>query len=438
LIGVNATVTARLPNYYGVSVAAAHTTIGGTAPNTGNVISGFVGIKAFDNVSDYTTVQGNYIGTDPTGARDLGCDDAGVSITADRALIGGTQPGARNSIAFNFTGVRISPDAQNARILGNSIYNNSVLGIHLVFSGNGSVPANDPGDPDFGANRLQNFPVITSAANDASGNTVIKATFNSEKDKHYRIEFFATPKCNNYGYGEGRTYLGTVNAYTAFGTGDAYISFTPSVPVSVGSFITATATHIDNTETSGFSACKQVTGQPVASTLAIIEDTYVKGATPTENFGTVASLQVKRTLNPGSGKGRQAYMRFDTSTFTDTIGKATLRVYGRLNAVTAENQNIPLAVFPASDSVWTEHTLVWTNKPAPNAPQPLAQVIVTDDTAQWYEFDITGFINSERAAGRNVTGVILRNMAKSGAGDFFTQFNSKEASLNKPQLVLAP
>lgn len=170
-------------------------------------------------------------------------------------------------------------------------------------------------------------------------------------------------------------------------------------------------------------------------TLATDADAYVRGAMPDANFWTLNELQVKRTLNPGSGKGRQAYLRFDTASVPGTITKATLRVYGRLNVVTESNTNLPCAVFPVSE-VWNESGLTWNNNPAPNAPTELSRVIVTGDTARWYEFDVTSFVNQERAANRMVAGLLLRNMQRGEAGDFFTLFNSKEAATNRPQLVI--
>jgi len=169
--------------------------------------------------------------------------------------------------------------------------------------------------------------------------------------------------------------------------------------------------------------------------LATDADAYVKGASPDANFGRLNELQIKRTLNPGSGKGRQAYMRFDTASVSGTITKATLRLYGRLNSVTVSNANIPCAVFPVSQ-VWQELTLTWNNKPAPNVPTELSRVTVIGDTARWYEFDITTFVNQERAAGRMTAGLLLRNMQRGETGDFYTIFNSKEATANRPQLVI--
>lgn len=164
-------------------------------------------------------------------------------------------------------------------------------------------------------------------------------------------------------------------------------------------------------------------------------DTYVKGSAPTINYGGASELQVKRTLNPGSGKGRQAYLRFDTAQVTGSITRATLKVYGALNAVTGINRNIPVAVFPVSNQTWLESAVVWNDKPAPNEPTPLAQAIVTDATPRWYEFDVTGFINAERAAGRFVTGVLLRNMERGETGDYYTAFDSREG-INQPRLVI--
>lgn len=219
----------------------------------------------------------------------------------------------------------------------------------------------------------------------------------------------------------------------------------PSAPVERYQLTAANAI----TRLSDLTACANVTttvppqsitllvSRPSAVSLAPVADAYVKGATPEVNYGANAEMQIKRTFNAGNGKGRQAYLRFDTSNVAGgVINRATLKIYGRLNSLTAANQNIPCAVFPVSNAAWTESLLTWANKPQPNAPQELARVNVTDDTARWYEFDVTNFINAERAAGRTTTGLLLRNMGRGDAGDYYTVFNSKEATTNRPQLVI--
>src|SRR5205085_1110190 len=144
-------------------------TIGGSSAGFRNVISanGGAGIHFLDTAAHDNSVQGNFIGVDVNGTKDLGNLGDGIQIkNAAKNTIGGTAAGAGNLIAFNKgSGVNIfesmASTAKADSILGNSIFNNAKLGIDL---GNDGVTANDTTDGDTGANLVQNFPVITSAA----------------------------------------------------------------------------------------------------------------------------------------------------------------------------------------------------------------------------------------------------------------------------------
>ena len=118
-IGTNARGTAPLGNAFaGVVVwfGASGNTIGGTSAETRNVISGndtngfwIAGAETTGNL-----VQGNYVGTDATGAAALGNIHIGVVIIdgAFGNTIGGTTPGARNIISGNGShGILISGPA---------------------------------------------------------------------------------------------------------------------------------------------------------------------------------------------------------------------------------------------------------------------------------------------------------------------------------------
>ena len=113
-----------------------------------------------------TTVRGNLIGTDATGAQALKNGGSGIYIDhADDSLIGGTNAGDGNTIAHNGgDGVTVAAGLRN-RILGNAIYDNDGLGIDL--GADGQTPNDGAPDADMGANFLQNYPVIKSAT--ASG-----------------------------------------------------------------------------------------------------------------------------------------------------------------------------------------------------------------------------------------------------------------------------
>ena len=66
--GLNAGGTSAIPNGYGVEMIGGTSTIGGSAAGTGNVISGNNndGVRVTFN-ADGTTIQGNRVGTSPTG-----------------------------------------------------------------------------------------------------------------------------------------------------------------------------------------------------------------------------------------------------------------------------------------------------------------------------------------------------------------------------------
>jgi hypothetical protein len=246
-IGTDATGTAGLGNSDdGILVEnTPGTIIGGTATGAGNVIStnGDDGVDMFGATA--TIVHGNFIGTDPGGTIDLGNGDAGMNLfNSTNNEIGGTQAGAGNVIAFNrnvvFTdraGIRLAGTSTGNAVLRNAIYSNVGLGIDL---GPNGVTPNDPGDADTGPNNLQNFPVLTAATRTAT--LAVTGTLNSTAATAFRVEFFANDALDPSGHGEGQRYLGFVSV-TTDGSGNAAIAAAlPVTGVSVGNFITATAT----------------------------------------------------------------------------------------------------------------------------------------------------------------------------------------------------
>ena len=136
-IGTDATGTEALPNSDGVDVSVAlNTTIGGTAPGAGNVISGNAGPGIIlDDENGYAgpasgnMVEGNFIGTDATGTDALGNQSiAGIVVEqgASGNTIGGTTPGAGNVIAANVGGgVLIGDPGSSGNVVeGNDIGTN--------------------------------------------------------------------------------------------------------------------------------------------------------------------------------------------------------------------------------------------------------------------------------------------------------------------------
>jgi hypothetical protein len=268
-IGTSAAGTQALPNGTGIELKVSdNITIGGTAAGAGNVISGntsggivlsstavvegggSIDAGYFELSSQNNLVEGNLIGTDPSGTIPLGNGADGIAINGgSNNSIGGTSTGAGNVIAFNGgSGVSVialydssgpnadGPNAINDAISGNSIFGNGGLGIDL--GGDGVTP-NLPAGSAAGPNRHQPYPVLTSATPMAVG-TLISATLDAAPSTSYTVEFFSNPVADPSGFGQGKTDLGS-SVVTTDASGHASFSFTSGLDL-LGKSISATAT----------------------------------------------------------------------------------------------------------------------------------------------------------------------------------------------------
>lgn len=265
------------------------TTPNGACTGACNVISGNSqnGIFISGSDSGNNTILGNFIGLAANGINAVGntLDGIGILSTPNTTIGNGTNDG-RNYIASNgangiivvgggSTGNRINMNtigkygfgntasgvsissATDTAIISNSIFFNGLLGIDL--DNNGTINKNDASDPDQGANRLQNYPNIYSAKT-TNGVTKIGGNFNSTPSTGYLLQFYASDACNGgvpSNYGEGQTYLGSVDISTDVFGNTAY-GFTASSAVNGVKYITATATKkigATASETSEFSKC---------------------------------------------------------------------------------------------------------------------------------------------------------------------------------------
>ena len=257
-IGSQADGTGPVPNFgFGVDVNndSGVNLIGGPLTGEGNVIvhnsAGGINLVGSDNL-----VRGNSIGIDAAN-NPAGNFNHGITIEdGPFNVIGGTGIGEGNRIAFNGRAGIAVLDSNGNTIRGNSIFSNGGLGIDL-FPLEG-VTLNDPLDADEGPNRLQNFPVITSAASDGT-QTTIAGSLHSAPSSTFTIELFVSAAPDPSGHGEGQTSLGLVTV-TTDAAGDATFSVTIGA-LPAGNVITATAT-TSTGDTSEFSQAVAVTGPP--------------------------------------------------------------------------------------------------------------------------------------------------------------------------------
>jgi Domain of unknown function DUF11/PKD-like domain len=149
-------------------------------------------------------------------------------------ILAGSGSTVRGLSIHDFTGpgaaaIGVDPGATGVRLLGNTTYANS-FGIDLGLDG---PTANDAGDPDTGANNLQNAPVISSAILNG-GNLTITATVDSPGAGTMALEVFRAS-----GSGEGDLLIGSA----CIATPVTNATFTiPNGGLTAGQSIVATAT----------------------------------------------------------------------------------------------------------------------------------------------------------------------------------------------------
>lgn len=87
----------------GILGASGNNLIGGTTPDVRNVISGnsASGVGVAAGNAGFNVIQGNYIGVNATGTAQIGNGINGVYLNSPDNTVGGTVPGARNVIAGN-------------------------------------------------------------------------------------------------------------------------------------------------------------------------------------------------------------------------------------------------------------------------------------------------------------------------------------------------
>lgn len=266
LIGVNATGTAAIGNSYGIQVweNATNVVIGGGLVSEGNVISGNSSHGIYNDEVDGTVILNNKIGVALNGVDPLGNGGHGVYLdnNVNNSVVG--QPNDGNTIAFNgLDGIRhyyccgyngFSTHGNSIR--ANKIYDNAELGIDLAGNAAGGVTLNDgAGDADTGPNDYQNYPGLLLARN--SG--YVYGLLVTRPNIAYDIDFFESVTCDDSGYGEGKTWLGSISV-TTDALGNALIDTTLSNAPALGRYVTTTATASDGS-TSEFSLCTLVTQQ---------------------------------------------------------------------------------------------------------------------------------------------------------------------------------
>jgi hypothetical protein len=149
------------------------------------------------------------------------------------------------------------------------------------------------------------------------------------------------------------------------------------------------------------------------TTLAPDADARVVQGSPNTNFGGQTILEADNSPVV------ESYLRFNVSGISGTVTRARLRLY-----VTNPTGNGPGLYRVDPSAVWSETGITWSNKPARSggAIANLGSI----STGRYVEYDVTGTVTANGTYTFNLWGE-----STDGA-----DFNSKEASSNRPQLVI--
>jgi titin len=182
-IGIDAMGDAALPNASGVVIAASAVgnIIGGVTDAARNVISGNTNIGVDLITVGSNLVEGNYIGTDPSGTSALP-NGIGVRLAGNSVVntIGGTSAAARNVISGNRTyGVDVFLGGSNfiegnyigTNAAGNAALANTTAGVFLESSTN-TVGGTAAGAGNLISGNVGDGILITSSQNMIQGNYI--------------------------------------------------------------------------------------------------------------------------------------------------------------------------------------------------------------------------------------------------------------------------
>jgi hypothetical protein len=395
-IGTNAAGTAAVPNSQdGVNTSNTATTVGDSAPGTGNTISGNGDDGVEIETGGSAVVWGNRIGVNLSGTAALPNGGDGISISGS-GLIGEASAGTKNIISGNTgNGILLQSPASDLEIKGNYIGTNSaganlgngVDGIRVfstvdkvqignVNAGEGNTIAFNNGDgvglvAGFGSTNPDTIMIRGNSIYSNSGlgidlgptngvtpndlndvdtgpnglqnypvlqlasGSFINGSLNSTPNEYFTIDFYRVDSCDASGHGEGRYYLGSKSVQASSG---GNVNFTAiGFSLAVGQNIVATATSdvaLLKGSTSEFSQCLAVSPPP--GELKLNSATYSVSESN-------ASAAIIVTRNNGSNG--TITVDYTTSNGTATAGEdytATTGTLTFLNGETGKLLSIPI------------------------------------------------------------------------------------------------
>lgn len=167
-------------------------------------------------------------------------------------------------------------------------------------------------------------------------------------------------------------------------------------------------------------------------TLSPISDTYVRSDSHANTiFGIEDSTHLlsKNDL-VNENTNREIYIRFPLPKYENALA-SFVQLHGAKENTT--QPNVQVNVYGLTDTIWQEKTLTWNSKPNQNLVV-LDSQFVSNVTQNEYKWNVTTFTQDETSMDKNSLSFVLSNPISTPTT--YVQFNSKEASENKPKLIV--
>jgi trimeric autotransporter adhesin len=177
-IGTNASGTIALTNSTGIDLRSGNNSVGGSANGSRNIISGnYIGIEISGITSSGCAIKGNYIGLNASGTAAL-ANTTGISLiaSANNTVIGGPNLSDRNIISGNaIRGLSISGASHTIQ--------NNYIGINP--DGNGIIKNGNEGIRFNGTSTGTQVSENTISGNGTVSTTALNVNFNAANNLHF-------------------------------------------------------------------------------------------------------------------------------------------------------------------------------------------------------------------------------------------------------------
>lgn len=178
-----------------------------------------------------------------------------------------------------------------------------------------------------------------------------------------------------------------------------------------------------------------------------VADSFVRsGQYSNNNYGSSTVLELR---NQGFGDQiKKAYIQFDYSELNRPADRATLRLYA---CTVGQDRERTATIYANNTASWSENNITWNNDPLTVSESVyVANVTITNPTPncphsgvyrdhehpeieeQWYEIDVTDFINNNTGSKLVTFMVLIENITQTN----HFNINSREAEEGKPELVI--